>query len=433
MLDSSTSKKILIISYYWPPSGGSGVQRWVYFAKYLKRMGYTPIVITVDPSKATYPSEDKSLLKEVEGIQTIRTNSFEPLQLYSKMVSGSKKEAVPFGSVDTENKSFIKKIPAFIRGNFVLPDARKYWKKYALPEAKKVIESENIAVVITTGPPHSTHLIGKVLKEKYNLPWIADFRDPWTEIFYNKDLFRMSFANNLDKKMETSVLNKADAVLAISEHTAKLLYPKMKDPSKVHCILNGFDAELLEKIESQPLQGITFAYVGYLGKHHVHEPFTKGLEALCKANPDKKINLHLAGNIEQPIFEKWERIERLNIIHEGVVTHQRALEICCGATVLFISIPKSSYALGNIPGKLLEYLATGNPIILVAEKGSDAEKIIAEYENTLTLSTEDNTCFIEFVNKVENGIIQPRKSLATVMKYSREEITKQLEKVIQGI
>ena len=241
-------KKALVITYYWPPSGGSGVQRWVYFCKYLNRMGITPIVLTVDPQCATYPSTDESLLKEVKDIRVIHTKSFEPLQLYSKLVSGNKKDGVPFGDVKTDGTKPVKKIAAFMRGNLVLPDARKYWKKYALAKAKELLNEEQIDLIISTGPPHSTHLIAKSLKSHTKLPWIADFRDPWTEVFYNKDLFRTKWAKNIDLKLEKSVIEGADLVLCVSDYTAELVKAKTEDKEKVHTIINGFDHELFEKI-----------------------------------------------------------------------------------------------------------------------------------------------------------------------------------------
>ena len=426
------AKKILIISYYWPPSGGSGVQRWTYFAKYLKRFGYEPIVVTVLPEKATYPSLDESLLKEVENIRTIRTNSFEPLQVYSKLVSGSKNKAVPYGSVDTRNTSFIKKIPAFIRGNLVLPDARKYWKRYALAAAKKILKEEKIDVMVTTGPPHSTHLIGKALKTEFDVPWLVDFRDPWTEVFYNKDLFRTKWAADKDRKMEVSVLNKADMVLAISPNTAKLLYPKMSERSKVKCILNGFDEELFQRIKPIKQDLFTFSYVGYLGKHHSYNSFHKGLKIFCKESV-QKIRLHVAGNIDDIIIEEWKKIPNLILDHEGVVSHQRAIEIISSSDVLFISIPVSDYSKGNIPGKLLEYLATGKPIILEGETDSDAARIVRQFENTLVLNGCDDSIFTKFCQEVSSGIIVERGLLSGVSQYTRENTTKQLIEILREL
>ena len=427
-------KKVLILTYYWPPSGGSGVQRWVYFAKYLKRLGVDPIILTVDPNKASFPSEDKSLLEETKGVKVIHTNSFEPLQLYSKLITGNKKKGVPYGSVPTSRQSPFKKAAAFIRGNMVLPDARKYWKRYAIAAGRKLLSNEKIDVMISTGPPHSTHLIAQQLKNEFHLPWIADFRDPWTEIFYNKDLYRTSFAKKRDAKMEATVLNQADAVLAISPGTANLLTSKMKVPSKIHCILNGYDHEQFKGIKKiKHTDFFVISYVGYLGKHHQYNVFINGLKLLVKTLKDKKIKLHLAGNIEPLIYRQLEKIEGITIQHEGQVSHQRALTIISSAHLLFISIPNSEYAMGNIPGKLLEYTATGNPIILAGEKESNAAEIVGEFSNTTVVSDDEAEIFADFSLKVASGEIRRNNNLEVTYKYTREATTKRLFNLINQI
>ena len=218
-------RKILIITYYWPPSGGAGVQRWLKMAKYLPSFGFEPIILTVDPSDASYPIRDESLVRETEGISTCRTKSFEPLKLYGSVFG---KTNVPYsGFSNLETDSFFSKVTRWMRGNFFIPDARKGWNKYALPKALELIEKFNIDLVITTGPPHSTHLIGKILKERKSLTWIADFRDPWTDIYYYDDLL-LSEKNKLkDTALELSVLKTADIIFAVCPSNLKLLSSKL--------------------------------------------------------------------------------------------------------------------------------------------------------------------------------------------------------------
>ena len=172
----------MILSYYWPPSGGSGVQRWMYFAKYLKHLGWEPIVITVEEKQASYPQLDQSLLKEIEGIRVIKTATREPLRLYSRLTSGNTAKGIPQAEVNT--KSIFGKLAAYIRGNYFIPDARKGWVPFAVKAAQKLLQQENIEHLITTGPPHSTHLVGLQLIDLFQLNWWVDFRDPWTDVFY---------------------------------------------------------------------------------------------------------------------------------------------------------------------------------------------------------------------------------------------------------
>jgi len=429
-----TKKRVLIITYYWPPSGGSGVQRWVYFSKYLKRLDVEPIVLTVDPKHATYPSFDESLQKEVEGIKVIRTKSFEPLQLYSKLTTGNKKDGVPFGDVNTKGKSPIKKLSAFVRGNLVLPDARKYWMRYAYSAAKKLVQEENIDLIISTGPPHSTHLIAQKLKKATRIPWLADFRDPWTEVFYNKDLYRTNWAIKKDEQMEKSVIRDADAVICVSDFTAKLVAKKTDDTHKVSTIINGYDQELFEKVPAKLRKDFTIAYVGYLGPHHPYQLFIDGITSFIHQLDDSsRVGLSLAGRIDEKILVQLNSISNCEVTYDGIISHDEAIASIKGADILLISIPVSSYSKGIITGKLMEYIATGNPIILIGEKDSDAAKILDEFDNTVILSDNEVELFAKFCAQIYSA---PRE-LKTIRKehllYTREATSMQLYKLIEDL
>ena len=191
-----SARKLVVLTYYWPPSGGSGVQRWVYFTHYLKTLGWEPIVITVDPEQASYPQENKSLQALTKDIRVIRTATREPIRGYARWFG---KGSIPQGEVPQQH--FFQRIAAFIRGNFFIPDARISWVKPAIKKCIEIINENKINKVITTGPPHSTHLIGLKLKSSLNINWIADFRDPWSDLFYLKSFYRLPFAKKKDKKL----------------------------------------------------------------------------------------------------------------------------------------------------------------------------------------------------------------------------------------
>ena len=195
-------KKVLLITYYFPPSGGAGVQRWLKTIKYLPEFGVEAIVLTVDPAVASYPQVDESLCADVpSSLKVYTTKTKEILSLYKRV---SPKREVPYGGFANEpNPTLLQKISRFIRGNFFLPDPRRGWNKYALAKAKEIIESEGITTVITTSPPHSTQLIGLELKKQYpNINWVADLRDPWTDIYYNSDLYPTSWAQRRNLNYE---------------------------------------------------------------------------------------------------------------------------------------------------------------------------------------------------------------------------------------
>lgn len=423
-------KKILIITYYWPPSGGSGVQRWVYFSKYLSQFDFDPIILTVDEAYASYPYLDDSLQKEIEHLKVYKTKSFEPLQIYSKLASGDKSKAIPYGDVPTKNQSLFKKTAAFIRGNLVLPDARKYWKKYAYPKALEIIKEHDIETIITTGPPHSTHLIGLKLKKALVINWLADFRDPWTEIFYNKDLFKTKLAAKKDLKMEMEVLKNADLLTAVSPNSKKLIDKKITDTNKSYCFYNGFEHTIFDKVKSQESDfDLLFSYVGYIGKHHQHEIITKGLKEITQQHPEKKIGFHLAGNVDEGLIETWKNIIGLDVLFEGVVSHERAVEISFNSSIVVVNIPHSSYSIGNIPGKLLECLATEKPLLLIAKKTSDAAALIEGFENTITIEDQVEE-FLSFSNKVLSNEITADNKRPQIMKYSRQSTAKEINDLL---
>jgi glycosyltransferase involved in cell wall biosynthesis len=241
--------KILIITYYWPPAGGPGVQRWLKFAKYLPQHKIQPIILTVDPQYATYPIFDSSLEDEIQDdIKVIRTKSFELFSIYKK-ITGS--DQVPYSGFATEeNISFLQKISRFIRGNFFLPDPRKGWNKFALKAAKELIKKENIHLIITTGPPHSTHLIGNQLKKIYkNLNWTADFRDPWVDIFYYNKFYPTKFSKKIDTGFEKRTFENADKIIVVSNSMKVNYANKYSNQShKIHVITNGYDPDDFREI-----------------------------------------------------------------------------------------------------------------------------------------------------------------------------------------
>ena len=239
---------ILIITYYWPPSGGSGVQRWMYFAKYLKKLGLNPIVLTVDPKYASYNLKDLSLQSQIKDIETYKTFSLEILSLYSFFKSGNKTKSIPQSYIP--NKSIFDKITSFIRLNIFIPDSRIGWNYFAFQKAKKIISNNKIDYVITTGPPHSSHLIGEKIYKKYKLKWIVDLRDPWSELFYLKDGFRFNFSKKINEKLETNVIEKADAIITtVGDRYHKILKDKITNPEKIHQIYNGYDKLNYDKID----------------------------------------------------------------------------------------------------------------------------------------------------------------------------------------
>ncbi len=438
-MPDSIHKKVLIISYYWPPSSGSGVQRWMYFAKYLGDYGITPIILTVDPKKASYRKLDQSFNQFIEGIEVHKTKTLEPLKLYSLLTTGSTKKGIPQGSVGAEKKGLFSKISRYIRGNVFIPDARIGWKKYAIKEAKKIISSHDINLIITTGPPHSTHLIGRILKRLHKMHWIADLRDPWTEIYYKEDLLQSSKSQEKDRKLEFSVLNEADHILTIGPSMADLLRNKIPDQKeKVSYIYNGYDAVKMKTVTTDKSEDfMVISFVGLLTDAMPHQSFSKALKILESQKNIKTIKLRLVGDICQSFLDAVKVIlpkDQIEIL--GYVAHREALRLMFNADILFTCLPTQEHSKIMISGKMLEYMATGNSILCIGDPESDASKILSASNNSITIQPhqiEEITAFVSAKYELwKEGKLNSNVS-DSIKNLSRFKTTEQLATLIKSI
>ena len=430
-------KPILIITYYWPPSGGSGVQRWLKFVKYLPKLGYQPIVLTVDPDYAAYSIIDKSLLEEINrDAIVVCSKSKDPFKWYKKITR--KKNIPQAGFAGQKSVGSLEKAMRFIRGNFFIPDARKGWNKYAYKEAKKIIDQYNIETVITTSPPHSTQLIGLRLKEELDLKWISDLRDPWTDIYYYNDLLHTSYAKKKDLRYEKATLEYADEVIVVSLAIKKMLsdkYPNLSR-SKFSVIPNGYDATDFKgasKTNNHSADKFTISYVGNMSENYPMQSFLSVFNEL-RINPIGNILFDLTGSVNGFVDEyfKSNNIEK-SFLFNGYLPHSKALEKLTSCNVLLLVIPSVKNNKGVLTGKLFEYLAAQKPILCLGPVDGDASKIIDECNSGKTFDYEDKNGIKNFLLEVLNN----PKSYAfnneeKIKKYSRESLTKTLVTVINN-
>ena len=418
-------KKVLLITYYFPPSGGAGVQRWLKTINYLPKAGVETIVLTVDPAVASYPQIDESLCNDVpSGIKIYRTGTREILSLYKKV---SPKKEVPYGGFANEpNPNLIQKISRFIRGNFFLPDPRRGWNKYALAKAKEIIESEAIETIVTTSPPHSTQLIGLELKRLYpHLKWVADLRDPWTDIYYNEDLYPTRWAKKRNLRYERSVLLGADQIITVSEECKRLFAEKADVAEKISVVPNGYDTKdfinstIINKKEKITPHSSLFpnghqhvltpnylTYVGVWAPQYDLEP----LKSLVQGKND--ILLRFVGVVSDEIRKE---IESWGVQTEFVsyVNHGKAIEYMQASDALMLFIPNVPNNEGILTGKLFEYLAAGRKILLFGPKYGDAMRLINE--------CEAGECYTEEF-KLEEFLNKPYQGNDNIKSYSREAL-----------
>ena len=421
-------KKVLIITYYWPPSGGAGVQRWLKFSKYLNSLGYEPIVVTVDPAHASYPVLDYSLNEDVEEIKVIRTKSFEPFTLYQKLVG--KKEIPYAGFANETNPGTLQKIIRSIRGNFFIPDARKGWNKYVLPVAGKLIQEHKIDNLVTTSPPHSTQLIGLKLKNEFQLNWIADLRDPWTDIYYYKLMYHSFIAASKDKQLEQQVLEKADNVVVVSESIKNLFTEKLRDRNgnKIHVIPNGYDEDDFKDVKLIKHDYFTITYTGTLADNYNLDNF---LSIISKLNL-KDLRLQFVGKVS----DKYkEMIHQLGIENQtlfiGHIDHKKAIEYMVSSDLLLLVIPDVPENKGILTGKLFEYLATGREIIGIGPVVSDSSTIINNCQAGKMFDYADSIAIERYINKSFQDWVQDKSTtnMNRCKEFSRKHLTEKIIKL----
>ncbi|MFC0427071.1 glycosyl transferase family 1 [Chryseobacterium scophthalmum] len=430
----STDKKILIITYYWPPAGGPGVQRWLKFAKYLPEFGWKPIIYT--PENPSYPLLDESLMKDVpEDLEIVRTKIWEPYQLAEKLNKSNKKFKA--GQFDVgNNQSWKSKLSIWVRGNFFIPDARVFWVQPSVKFLEQYLKINNIETIVTSGPPHSMHLIGLNLKKKFpDLKWIADFRDPWTEISYYKHLKLTNRSDKKHRQLESEVFKNADITLATSYTDAENF---RKNGANAFCITNGFDETDSNPQTLQPSNSptqFTLSYIGVLEQLRNPENLWKALDNLVKTNSDfaENFNLKFVGRIDDKILEVIEKSSLKDHIQNlGYVSHNKAVDEMAKSSLLLITNFPNESSKGIIPGKIFEYLATGKQIISFGPNEADVAKILDETKAGKHFGYNDSKEIEDFIlEKFElwkNGNLL--ENTQNIEQFSRRNLTKQLSEIL---
>jgi glycosyltransferase involved in cell wall biosynthesis len=429
-------KKVLIITYYWPPSGGAGVQRWLKFAKYLPEYGVEPYVLTVDPNYATYPQTDNTLEQEIPAdLKIFKTRSFEVLGIISGVFG---KNNIPYGGFsNVDKRSILQTILRFIRGNFFIPDARRGWNKYVLIKGAEIIRKYDINTIITTGPPHSTHLAGLKLKKKLDVKWIADFRDPWTDIYYYPDMLHTGVAKKIDRKNEKNVLEGADVVIANCNSNLRLLISKVDgaEIKKFTVLTNGFDPADFDFTLPPALEFI-ITYSGTMSDQYKPQVFFRAFTRLIKKNPDIKFKFRLAGNISSSAERQiMEYGFSSNFEYPGYVSHSRLAGFLKSSSALLYIFPEAPSDKG-VAGKLFEYLAVCRPIIAIGPTDSDASAFIEECEAGKSFTREDESGILEYLDHLvgifrEQGEVMAGNGMH--LNYSRKKLTSSLSSIIKNL
>ncbi len=453
-------KRLLIITYYWPPTGGSGVQRWVKFSKYLPEFGWQPVVYT--PENPEQLARDESLLADIPACaEVIKTRINEPYELYRRLTGGKQGQEV--NPVNAQQKNWKQRLSLWVRGNCFIPDPRISWVHPSVRFLKKYLAEHPVDAVVTTGPPQSVHLIGLGLKKALGLHWIADFRDPWTEMFYYKHLGLSAAADRRHRRLEQAVLDGADTVVSVSPPVAADFQAKTRTP--VVLITNGFDeadfpsfdgpspsfagltgespagapgvqvsadqkkwpAEYLDAPAPQrPRTEIRLVHTGLFAADGNPLNLWDALARRCDADPDfrARLQIRLAGKVDAAITDAI-RARGLgdNLVELGYLPHDETVREQRAADILLLPLRREPEYAKVLPGKIFEYLAARRPVLGIGQEDGAAATVLRDAGAGEMFDWDKQDELLSFLDAEH-----PQTS--DIEKYSRRALTAQLVDIL---
>lgn len=431
----SGPKKVLIVSYYWPPAGGPGSIRVVKFARYLPRWGWKPVILTVQ--KGEFPYNDPGLADDLStDLNIYRVKTLDPFAIYKNFSGKKADEALPVGLLTHQNTNNKEKLAAWIRALFFIPDARVGWVPFAVQKGLKIIHDEKINLVFTSSPPHSLQLIGLILKEKTKLPWIADLRDPWTDIRFYQYIRRPFCTEKIDQFFEKKVLNSADHLITVSPSLASQFREKgrMQEDSKISVLPNGFDEADYVNLSIKKTSKFQIIHAGNLLDHQNPDVLWQSLQRLSQEIPDfkKELKIRFIGRIHKTVAETLQQFGLTdNVEVQPFMPHRLLLQEILNAAVLLVVIPNVENNKGIVTGKLFEYIGSGRPILVIGPPNGDAADIVTRISNSAISDYADIDCCTEIIKTMYNAwsknIIQ--KSDLERKLFSRCYLTEKLSKI----
>lgn len=435
-------KRVLIITYYWPPTGGSGVQRWVKFARYLPSEGWQPVIYT--PENPEQLAVDTTLEAEIPAeAEIIKTRITEPYELYKKFLrkSGHSKEAVEVNPVNAQNKSFLQKAAMWVRGNLFRPDPRCMWISPSVRFLKKYLAEHPVDLIVSTGPPQSMHLIGRRLARETGLPWIADFRDPWTKIFYFKHLSMTRATEKWHHRMEKKVLDEASAVVAVSPLVQQDFQAMTQTP--VELITNGFDecdfaSERCREADGGPGREFVMTHTGLFAADGNPTVLWDVLAAKAGKDADfrKTLRIKLIGKTDEQIIKaiKDAGLEE-NLIDMGYQPHAKAVELQRKASLLILPLRKEPEYKAVLPGKLFEYLASWRPVLGIGQTDGAMSMILNTTKTGIVLDWEDRASVARFIDLCWESHLEGRLTVedADISMFTRKNLTHRMVQLFKKL
>tara|TARA_B100002052_G_C15886369_1_gene601735 strand:- start:927 stop:2183 length:1257 start_codon:yes stop_codon:yes gene_type:complete len=407
-------KKILVISYYWPPSGGGGVQRITKFCKYLSEFGWEPYVITAPKQK--FISIDDSFLKDVKNLKVFHTS--QPKESKKTTIKNISKSKL---------KVYFNWLKSFIRVNFMIPDSKIFWYFSALKIGKQLLKTESFDIIFSTSPPYTTQLVARKLKKLSKIKWVVDFRDPWVENIYYNNVYRFKFVKLINRILERNVLNDCDRIITIGDNLKQML--SHKTSNKIDVVHNGCDPiDFPENITKS--DKFIIGYYGSLNEYQISKSFLKVIASFAVKNPKlyNDIEFHLSGTQTPDALRIiYGIIPNQKIINHGYLNHDVLTKILSREQLLLQLIHNQHDNQVIIGSKVYEYIYSGNPILCLSSKDTEAVDVITKSNAGVVFDYDDKTKIEQYIleqyNNWGNGKLNfGRRRIKEYMRFNQAKL-----------
>lgn len=425
-------KRVLLISYYFPPSGGPGVQRILKFARYLPKYGWLPTILTVDPKYAAFPSIDDSLLEEIPSdVEVIRTRAWDPFSVYGRIQGKRRDDVIKVGYV--EGKEGLNKVAQWLRGNIFLPDARVGWVPFGSRVARKLVQKQKFDAVMSTGPPHSSHLIGMAAHKASGLPWVVDMRDPWVEIYYRDQMYEGAIAKRIQAHLERKVLSTANAVISVSRHLG-VGFKRRVQMRDYETIPNGYDPADIP-LGTPPVRERDTFVIGHIGTYSLLTHSEGFVAALQQLQPNIPVEVHLVGKVDSEALEAY-RAQGIPVKGVPYLSHSNAIAYMQSVDVLMLALPRThgDSAAGIISGKAFEYVSARRPILALGPTEGDLAGLLSQTQSGNIFDHDDREGILGFLNDHLEFRGKPWKiNDAALAEYERPRLASRLARLLNRL
>ena len=429
-------RKVLIITYYWPPSGGAGVQRWLKFVKYLRSFGWEPVIYT--PSNPEFPSIDESLAQDIpEDIEVIHTPIWEPYIFYKKLIGAAKNERINAGFLSEKKRpGMAERFSIWVRGNFFIPDARKFWIKPSVKFLTNYLKTHSVDAIVSTGPPHTMHMIALGVKRNTGLPWLADFRDPWTNIDFYHELMLAKWADRKHHRQELSVLKEASEVVVISR-SMEIDFLKIYDRNYT-VITNGFDSADVADVEVALDRKFSIAHIGTMVKTRNPQALWEALNSLVRdiSGFSDDLEIKLVGSVDFSVMDSIAKAGLEAFVNKiPYLPHNKVVEVQQQSQVLLLLINDTPNAKVILPGKFFEYMAAKRPILCIGPLDGDAAQVIEDVKAGIVIEKNNQEEMQNVIHELYRKFKSGELSISSkdIEKYSRKSLAEKMAERLDAI